>query len=131
MKSLSELIKQAEEALNALAQHPDYCQLQDADGLMGLDVTQGDCLLFLSQLSQAYEDYSLIDNPTALEMGQSHLTFEELFGEEALQNPLHQLEPEQKPRKLTLTEIMQRPLPPITPEMQAELDELEQLFGNK
>lgn len=37
-----------------------------------------------------------------------------------------------KPKKLTLTEIMARPLPEITPEKQAELDELEAFFqGNK
>jgi hypothetical protein len=33
-----------------------------------------------------------------------------------------------KQHKLTLTEIMARPMPPITPEMQRELEELEELF---
>jgi hypothetical protein len=112
MKPLSELIRDTQEALNAIAAHPEYTQLQDSDALVGLDVTLGDCELFLDQLSQALYE------ATKTSSGGSIPTLPE-------DNPLQT--PER--RKLTLTQIMQRPMPPITPEMQSELDGLDHLFN--
>ncbi|BAY50598.1 hypothetical protein SAMD00079811_82270 (plasmid) [Scytonema sp. HK-05] len=85
---LSQLIKQAQEILDAIAQNEDYAQMQNEDFLVGLDFTQADCLHFLTQLSQAYEDFSLLDNPTASEMGCRIPSFDELFTEQPLNNPL-------------------------------------------
>jgi hypothetical protein len=85
---LSQLIKQAQEILDAIAQNEDYAQMQNEDFLVGLDFTQADCLHFLTQLSQAYEDFSLLDNPTAEEMGCRIPSFDELFTEQPLNNPL-------------------------------------------
>jgi hypothetical protein len=85
---LSQLIKQAQEILDAIANHPEYTQLQDSDCLVGLDITLGDSELFLEQISQAYEDFSLLDNPAASEMGCRIPSFDELFTEQPLNNPL-------------------------------------------
>jgi glutathione S-transferase len=89
MKPLSQLIREAQETLNAITTHEDYAQMQDRDFLVGLDFTQADCLHFLTQLSQAYEDFSLLDDPMPEETGCRIPSFDELFTEQSLDNSLH------------------------------------------
>ena len=121
--TLFELIRQTEQLLDAIASSAEYRLLQDNEGLSNLDVTLGDVELFLMQLNQA------LGAATESESGSQYPTFEELFGEDSLSNSLTLLEP----RKLSLNEIMNRPLPPIDPQTEQELAELEEFFhgGNQ
>lgn len=87
LTKLFDLIMQAERVLDAIATHPEYKQLQKGNHLTNLDFTLGDVESFLMQLNQA------LGEMTEPELGSKYPSFEELFGEDSLSNPLKSLEP--------------------------------------
>jgi hypothetical protein len=113
--SLEQLIQQAQEILDAIANHPEYRLLCDNDHLTDLDVSLGDAELFLTQLNAA------LGQATESQADGGFLpSFNELFSEESLSNPL------QTPERRKLT------LPSKDPKVEAELEELDRFFnGNK
>jgi hypothetical protein len=85
--TLFDLIRQAEQLLDAIASHPDYVRLQEGNHLTNLDFTLADTESFLMQLNQAFGE---ISEPEA---GNNYPSFEEVFGEASLSNSLTLLEP--------------------------------------